>query len=352
MGDFGDRALASVRRVTEILPIKKADRLELAMIGGWRCVVGKGEFKAGDLGVYFEIDSFLPTADARFEMLADLAVESPEGKMGARVRTKTFRGALSQGLLLRTALFPEIGEPAEGADVTAALGVIKWDEPLPEDLVGVAKGYLPGRIRRTRQGRIQNEPHWLLDEQEWEASQKLDGESMTIYRMDASLGVCSHSVDLLETEGCSFWGAARASGLLSALEAHGGDWAIQGELIGPGIKGNPERLAQKKFVVFGVFDIDKQRGLAPDERRAFMGRMRGLGASEEQAPVVARMRLDQGFKGLDELLAHADGPSLISGRPREGLVWERVSDAVSFKAISNAYLLGEPEPAKKIKPKM
>ena len=45
--------------VDEIVPMD-ADRLECARVGGWNCVVGKGEFKKGDIGVYFEIDSKLP----------------------------------------------------------------------------------------------------------------------------------------------------------------------------------------------------------------------------------------------------------------------------------------------------
>ena len=62
------RKLASVRKVLEVIPIENADAIELARIDGWQCVVKKGEFKPGDLGMYFEIDSFLPI-EPQYEFL-------------------------------------------------------------------------------------------------------------------------------------------------------------------------------------------------------------------------------------------------------------------------------------------
>ena len=54
------RKLASIQRIWQIGPIEEADRIELANVLGWQCVVNKGQFKPMDLAVYFEIDSFLP----------------------------------------------------------------------------------------------------------------------------------------------------------------------------------------------------------------------------------------------------------------------------------------------------
>lgn len=54
------RKLASIQRIYKIEPIEGADRIELAYVLGWQCVVNKGQFNVGDLAVYFEIDSFLP----------------------------------------------------------------------------------------------------------------------------------------------------------------------------------------------------------------------------------------------------------------------------------------------------
>ena len=55
-----ERKLASIRKIKELLPIEGADAIEVAVVDGWKVVTKKGEFKPGDLCVYFEIDSFLP----------------------------------------------------------------------------------------------------------------------------------------------------------------------------------------------------------------------------------------------------------------------------------------------------
>ena len=51
------RKLASIQKIYKIEPIEGADRIELAHVLGWQCVVNKGQFQPGDPGVYFEIDS-------------------------------------------------------------------------------------------------------------------------------------------------------------------------------------------------------------------------------------------------------------------------------------------------------
>jgi len=62
------RKLASAVRVTAVTPIANADRIELARVAGWQCVVKKGEVRPGELAVYFEIDA-VPADSARFSWL-------------------------------------------------------------------------------------------------------------------------------------------------------------------------------------------------------------------------------------------------------------------------------------------
>ena len=63
-----NRKLASIQRIGAVLPIMGADAIEMVTINSWRVVTKKGEFKEGDLCVYFEIDSFLPM-EKDFEFL-------------------------------------------------------------------------------------------------------------------------------------------------------------------------------------------------------------------------------------------------------------------------------------------
>ncbi|MBR3428941.1 MAG: RNA ligase (ATP), partial [Clostridia bacterium] len=101
------RKIASIQRIWKIEPIEGADRIELAHVLGWQCVVNKGQFRSMDIGIYFEIDSFLPVRP-EFEFLRSSSYKKTDimGE-GFRLRTMRFRGQISQGLLLPISRFSE-----------------------------------------------------------------------------------------------------------------------------------------------------------------------------------------------------------------------------------------------------
>ena len=88
----GERELAYVVHIDNIIPIEGADRVEQAIVGGWHIMVHKGQFQIGDLAIYFEIDSKVPEKP-EFEFLA---------AKHYKVKTqKYFKGTvISQGLLM------------------------------------------------------------------------------------------------------------------------------------------------------------------------------------------------------------------------------------------------------------
>ena len=51
------RQLATIRTIASTRPIQGADRIEVAQVDGWECVVKKGEFEVGQHIVYVEVDS-------------------------------------------------------------------------------------------------------------------------------------------------------------------------------------------------------------------------------------------------------------------------------------------------------
>lgn len=112
-----ERQLASIQRCVGLRPIEGADKIEVARVLSWECVVKKGEFKEGDLGVYIEIDSIVPDKPI-FEFLKDKKF---------KVKTIRLRGQVSQGLYLPMSYFPEIRNPKEDMDVTKLLGVTKYN---------------------------------------------------------------------------------------------------------------------------------------------------------------------------------------------------------------------------------
>ena len=413
------RKLVTVRTIDAINPIDGADAIEVATIGGWNVVVKKGEVKAGDPCVYFEIDSFLPDGNPAWQFLVDKQPREFEGVRGHRLRTVKLRGQISQGFIVPLTALPQVvtewdricNQPGLKAanttihdvDFSELLGIKKWEAPLPAELAGQAEGLFPSFIRKTDQERCQNligeifgyedtitevENFANLPEEaftkghfrrvdgkvfkvtpakvdrnaKYEVTIKLDGSSCTVFARavvgeDPSLvqvesGVCSRNLQLKVNEANAdntFISVALKSGLLGVLEqfARDGDgsFAVQGELMGPGIQGNRENLKVHQLYVFDVQNIDKQTYLTPDERTEFMRKLYEAGVKPDlvkHTPVLhAEVTLEElGITNVKELLAFAEGPS-ITHQVREGLVFKRADAGFSFKAISNVFLAKE-----------
>lgn len=331
-----ERQLVTIRTVSELRPIPDADAIETAVVDGWTCVVKKGTFAVGDPAVYFEIDSLLPLADPRFHFLK----KSDTSREFHRLKTMKLRKQLSQGLLLPVAEFPEL--TPDCGDMAAALGITKWEPMVPAHLAGIAKGLFPSFIRRTDEERIQNMPWVLVDEADslFEVTIKLDGSSMTVFHRNGDIGVCSRNLELLETPENTHWQVVRRLHLDEALLQLKRNVAVQGELMGPGIQGNREALKEHGFFIFNVFDIDKREYMPVDERKAFVDSLMSFdGCLVQVCPTLGIHRLGE-FQTMQDILAFADGPSLHN-KIREGVVFKRLDGALSFKVISNQFLLAE-----------
>ena len=337
------RKMATVRRIDAVNPIPDADAIEVATVGGWRVVIKKGEFVAGDLAVYCEIDSWIPHELAPFLSKGTLP-RTYDGVMGERLRTVKLRGQVSQGLLLP--LEPTCANIAselfEGLDVSFPLNIQKWEAPIPAQLAGEVRGMFPGFIPKTDQERIQNLTaefaDWTERKLHWEVTEKLDGSSMTVYVFDEDEGVCSRNLNLRETEGNSLWTVARRNDLIGKIRSTGQNLAFQGELIGEGIQGNPYKIKGQEFYLFDIYDIGARRYLTPLERQAIAARLR-----VRCVPTIAAHANPYdtlGIQDIAQMLKFAEGKSaLMNTTEREGLVFKCHEEAVSFKAISNKFLL-------------
>jgi len=341
-----ERSLVTIRKVSRIENIPDADNIEIAHIDGWQCVVKKGQFSSGDLGVYFEIDSYLPI-EPRFEFLRKGSYKKlPELESrrheGFRLRTVKLRGALSQGLLMPLSDFPELNGAEERTDVTQLLNVVLYEPPIDASLRGKVKGFVPSVIRKTNQERIQNFPEYLTTYKDelYEVTEKIDGTSMTVYYYQGTFGVCGHNMEfyLDSDSNTSYVEVAKDLGIEPALRKMGRNIAIQGELSGEGIQGNPLKFKGHRFFIFDIWDIDQQRYMTKQERDALLGT---IGLKLDHVPVIALAPLRQ-FNTIDEILKFADGTSLINtSMKREGLVFKPSNNhrIPSFKVISNKYLL-------------
>ena len=348
-----ERKLASIRHILAIDPIEGADKIEVATVGGWKVVVGKGEFQVGDPIVYLEIDSWVPTGLAPFLTKAGEEPREYEGVRGERLRTVKLRGQVSQGLILPLYVLANNKTHCmdEGSDVTEQLGVLKYEPPVPACLAGLAKGMFPSFVRQTDQERIQNLPEFFEEHKDlgFEVTVKLDGSSMTVYHHNGDTGVCSRKLDLKMDHNNSFWKVAHRLNLVELLKYLGINVAIQGELIGEGIQGNHEKLKGQELFVFDIWDIDAHRYMTRSERRDVLQALETLlpeGEHLHSVPVIHDdLKVFQAYPTMEELLAFAGAGPSLNAQIREGLVFKSTSlvngETVSFKVINNKYLLKE-----------
>lgn len=334
----GRRAMAWVVAIDAVEKHPNADALDICTIGGWRCVTKLNEYVPGDLAVYCSIDSFIPHDLAPFLSNGSQPREY-HGVLGNRLRTVKLRGQVSQGLLLPLSSATQFTEaPLQaGDDVSELLNIQKYEPPVPAQLAGEARGVFPSFIQKTDQERLQNLAHgeesvWSIQPSTWEVTEKLDGASMTVYVCRDDQGVCSRNYNLRETQGNSLWETARRLCLLEKLATTGRELALQGELIGHGVQGNPYKISGHDFRVFDIFDIDSGQYLLPHERTQLCEQL-------EITHVPVLYTADH-LLPMWELLKSAEGKSqLFSKAEREGLVYKHAHKQVSFKAISNRFLL-------------
>ena len=334
------RKLASIKIIDNIKPIEGADLIELVSVGGWNVVVAKDVgHKVGDWVVYCEIDSFLPIRE-EFEFLRKSSYKKMGDQEGFRLKTIKLRGVLSQGLILSFHILPFGDTFHQGQDVSEILGIVKYEPPVPAELAGKVKGLFPSFIPKTDEERCQN----LTSEyQQWKiqsnhkfyVTEKLDGSSATFYIKNGEFGVCSRNLELLETEGNTFWKVARQLELEQKMASLGRNISFQGELIGEGIQGNPYGIKGQTVLFFNIFDINQYSRVGMKEFVSIMERL-----DLSYVPF-----LEMNFllpNTIEEMLEYAEDKSVLNLKTeREGVVVRSYDMTISFKAISNKFLLGE-----------
>ena len=336
------RKLSSVQYVHDIFPIEGADRIECIGVLGWQCVAKKGEFAVGDLCVYFEIDSFLPE-DERFAFLASTCFKHNDllGD-GYRLRTQRFRGQISQGLALPLSVLPD-GNWKIGDDVTELLGVRKWEVSERASSGGTIIGTLPAWVPKTEETRVQAEPK-LIEEFRgipYYISTKMDGTSMSMYRMDGQFGICGHNYELADDGKCSFWKWAHEHELEDRLiDASLDNIVIQGEFCAAGIQGNPLTLKKPKWYVFTVRDSCRGVRLGIKETIEVC---KAIGLT---VVPIEEYGEELPYRSVESLLERARG-LYGNGRIKEGIVVrpqtpiysKTIGASLSMKVINNDYLI-------------
>lgn len=335
-----ERKLASIQVIEALSPIEGADLIEVATVKGWKLVTKKGEYKPGDKAIYCEIDSYLPIRE-EFEFLRKSSYKKMGDLEGFRLKTIKLRGQVSQGLLLPISIldgkiYPDQYKSLQvGDDVSEALGIFKYEPPIPAELSGVMKGSFPNFIQKTDEERVQNltEVYDNFKKSTFYVTEKLDGSSATYYMNNGVFGVCSRNIELCENDGNTFWKLARLLDLEHKLKDYGQNICLQGELIGENVQGNPYKIKGQTVKFFNAFNIDEQRYL---DYIDFLNICAVL--ELETVPIIEeKFTLPD---SVDELLSYAEGKSVLNpNTEREGVVIRNHQRTISFKAISNKFLL-------------
>jgi len=354
---------ATIQRIIAIDPIEGADKIEVATVLGWKCVVKKNEFKVGDLCVYIEIDSVVPPKP-EFEFLRQRHFV---------VKTIKLRKQLSQGLVMPISILENIPLTVQtknglidgftirkimdmvseddiiDMDVSEALGVIHYEKDIPAQLRATIRGNFPRQyVPKTDEPRVQG-CMGVIQEMVGRAiyaTVKMDGCSSTYIHCNGDKHVCSRNNSLQPDENNTFWKMEKKYDILNKLEKLG-NYAIQGEVCGPGIQGNKMGLADHDLFIFNIYDIDKQEYLSLhdmvriiNENGFTMVPMANIGdMCWTQAPT------------LEKLLELAKG-TYANGATREGIVIRPVQEAkserlhgerMSIKVVNNDFLLEHKE---------
>jgi RNA ligase (TIGR02306 family) len=114
-----------ISQINEVKEIPGADNIEQAVIGGWNCIVKKGEYKSGDFVAIATTDAVIP------QELSDAMNVTNYLRKGGRVRTVKLRGVYSECLVIPKQFLP-IGYNAPGKDLMEALDIYKYEPPVKQ----------------------------------------------------------------------------------------------------------------------------------------------------------------------------------------------------------------------------
>ena len=398
-----ERELAYVVIIDAVTPIEGYDRVELAHVGGWTVVVGKGEFKAGDPAIYFEIDSKLPEVEPfiNMEFLA---------KKKYKIKTQKMCKSISQGLLMSAANFGwtiekhnygySIHEP-NGAEhnaenesrfLTKQLGVTyyvaedntrkaasadkykkmaqrhgklfskqpfrwlmkrTWGKKLLFVFFGKKKdkkSEWPSWVAKTDEERIQNMPWILKDKEPWIATEKIDGTSTTFtlkrgngFKKD-EFYICSRNVVFNKPDKACYYDTNVYIEMAEKYDIY-----------------NKMKNLLNHFTDCDWITIQGETYGAGIQKRDyhitdhnfmafnFITSKEGRWGTEKMVELLQKLMgipcvpiIDTNFilpDTVEELLEYATNHSVLDNDLREGIVFRSKDGSKSFKAVSNEYLM-------------
>lgn len=325
----------TIERIGEVCHHPNADRLDLAKVEGmsFQFIVGRDQYKVGDLVVYFPIDSLLPQ-----EIIEKLGlVGKLHGPQKNRLKTVRLRGEISQGIVCKpedVELFT--GMDSEHADVTEELKVTKY-EPPESFMVPGQRGQMPAYLKPLPDGvfvydiegadRHPDVIEHLMDMPVL-ITEKIEGSHFAAHLdADDKFVVCQRRYSIEEPE--HVW-----SKLAEKIELR--LWmeclkmqldclvlTVRGEVVGPAVQGNYYGLKGHELFIFEI-EVDGapmvgHKFLGVFDRYPFYG-------SYGEFEGIKRVPLLSAYATLREVLGDktvqeaSNGKSALCDKAREGIV--------------------------------
>jgi hypothetical protein len=384
------RKLAHIEIIKELREILGADKIEVAAILGWECVVKKGEFKVGEKVIYIEVDSVMPEKP-EFEFLRDRKF---------RIRTIKLRGQVSMGLVLPITTIPFKNRSFNydiGDDITEILGITKYLSPSEQSefqqqeqsikleknklkkfmmryswfrklfLTKNQKSGFPYWVSKTDEERIQNIPRVLeqFKDKEVYVTEKIDYQSVTftgkmIPNTAPIIGkflpkkfkfvVCSRNLTNNDKNSL-YWKIAKKYNIEQILRENP-TLTIQGEQGDTKVQGNKYGIIEPTMWVFNIIDHEKNYHCNLIEMTNFCNKY-----NLQMVYPIEFKKVDYGDRGMrrlsgklselgstvQELVEFSKGKSIINPNvEREGVVIRCIENGqklLSFKIINPDFLL-------------
>ncbi len=331
--------IVEVCEIEKVQPHANAERLELAQIKGWQCVVPRDRYRAGDLVTYVPVDSVLPA-----DLAERLGVTKYLSK--GRVRCARLRGEPSFGLIIDR----ENDAWNLGTDVREHYGIEKFIPPLK---LAAGDAEVPHALfdSYTEIENMRNFPKIFTPGEPVIVTEKIHGTNCRV-------GLIVENGEPIEMAGSKqirrklpqnpaadlYWFPWTQPGVRDLLrEATLGPRSAKQAILFGEVFGRVQslRYGLENALAFRAFDLlIDGKYVDSDEFAALCGQF-GI----EQVPSVFEGPFD-----LQKIRELSDGPSLVAGANhiREGVVVKPAKERtdpkigrVILKYIGDTYLFGE-----------
>ena len=306
--------LASIQRIVSVEKHPNADALSICGVLGYRCITKLDQYKVGELVAFIEPDTVLPQAPWSVFYRSK----------SSRVKAIRLRNVWSEGVIESLATIDYTGPVEEGLDIAEAIGVTKFEPPMPQDLNAAGPyGFGIPKTDESRWNSVRDLPWGELvdvtlkrDGQSWSAIYKLRGWDEPPER---AIGGRSFLYQLDTVN--NYTKNEQQYGVLDKLEAFcrakGVNLCIRGESYGAGINKSAPNMDAKQPLSLGFYST----WLIDERRYARKGDPFYIFDIAPQMGLPTVPVLERDVPLTRELVAkYAEELTEIDGKPFEGVV--------------------------------